>query len=103
MLGVGYTIHVDGAPPPAALTAAIQRVEVETSVDEASAFRIRLGVVRNGAGDWTVLQDDVFRPLTRVTIKVRAGGDRDQTLINGFVLGEDATYSDEPGRSALDV
>ena len=47
------------------------------SIEAASVFRMRLGIAQTDLGDWTVLQEDLFRPLVPVTIRVGVGRDPD--------------------------
>jgi hypothetical protein len=110
MLG-GVTITLlFGTPPlpaPAALINALQRVEIETSTDLAGMFRLRYGLAQSPGTDWDLVgqlyQDTLFRPFTPVQVRVKVGIDFPQTLINGYVAGEQAVYDDRGGNSAIEI
>lgn len=72
------------------------------SVEVASVFRLRIGIAQTSTG-WSVLEDDLFTPLLPVAIKLKADSGPSQTLINGFVNSQNVTYSDDPGKSVLEV
>lgn len=103
MTAIMYMLTVGGSPASAELVNAIRQVQVETSTAMASVFRITVGIGATAAGDWTILQDDVFKPRTAVGIRVQVGSKAAQALINGYVSGLEASYSDQPGESTLDV
>jgi len=100
-----FSILIDGKPPPAGVMDAIQEVEVDSSIDLASMFRIRIGIVQTegGRSDWSVLARDVFKPLQALTVGVHLDATGGTTLINGYVSGLVATFADEAGRSTLEV
>jgi hypothetical protein len=104
MLGVTYTILTAGAAPlPAPLVEAIQKIEIETSIDMASVFRIRLGITQTAFGDWSILFEDIFKPLLPLQIRVKTGLLPPRTIMNGFVSAQEVIYDDEAGSSALEV
>jgi hypothetical protein len=89
------------APPP--VIDAVQEIEVEASTEMASAFRLRLGIARNDLGDYTLLFEDIFRPLLPVGIRLSNPLGVPEALINGYVSGQNVTFSDEPGSAVLEV
>src|SRR6266581_1958943 len=104
MLEVTYTILIAGATPlPAPLVEAIQKIEIETSIDMASVFRIRFGITQTAFGDWSILFEDIFKPLLPLQIRVKTGLLPPMTVINGFVASQEVMYADEAGGSALEV
>src|SRR6266545_5919856 len=91
------------APAPSEVVEAIQSIEVESSIDEASVFRLRIGISPAFPGDWTVLREDLFRPLLPVGVRVLAGIGVPESIINGYVAEQSVVYADEPGESVLEV
>jgi hypothetical protein len=110
MLG-GITITLlFGTPPvpaPAALINAMQRIEIETSTELASMFRMRFGMNQSPGTDWDLVgqqyQDTLFRPFTPVQIRIKVGIDFPQAIINGYVAGEQVIYDEVGGNSAIEV
>ena len=83
---------------------AIEEIDVEMSIEAASVFRLKLGIAQTDLGDWTCSQEDLFRPLVPVTVRVGVGASPiPEALINGYVSDSSVTYSDEPGGSTLEV
>jgi len=64
MGGAGYTLLVGPAPAPEPLVEAIQQIDVECTLEEASVLRIEFGIAATKLGDWSILDLDPFRPLT---------------------------------------
>jgi hypothetical protein len=108
--GVTYTV-LFGLPPvvplPEPLLTALQKVEVETSTEMASVFRLRFRMARTDFGDWDVImpqyEELFFRPLTRVQIRVKVGVAIPQAIINGYVTHQQVLYDDEGGASAMEI
>ena len=64
--------------------------------------RIKLGISATETGDWTVLEDDPFRPLAPISIKLQVDdAGLPETLLNGYVSSLDATWGEGPGASKL--
>jgi phage protein D len=92
------------APAPPPVVDAVEEIVVESSLESASVFRIRLGIAQNDLGDWRFLQEDLFRPLTPVTVRVAVGAvPIPEALLNGYVAKQDVTYADEAGSSTLEI
>lgn len=100
---VSFTLLIAFAPALPAVLDAVQEIEVEASIDMASMFRLKLGIARTPIGDWSVLQEDLFRPLVPVSIRVQTGVGIPEAIINGYVSGQQVTYSDTPGQATLEV
>ena len=56
------------AIPRKAMEYGLKQIEVETSIDRASIFRLTFELSQSPIGDWDLLQFDIFRPLVPVTI-----------------------------------
>ncbi len=107
--GVTYTVLM-GLPPlplPPPLLNALQKIEVETSTEMASVFRLRFGMARTDFGDWDVImpqyEELFFRPMTPVQIRVKVGIDIPKAIINGYVTHQQVLYDDEGGASAMEI
>jgi len=101
--GAGYTLLIAMAPAPAPLVDALQELEIETSLDVASVFRLRFGITKTEIGDWSILDLDPFRPFVPVQIRIQRGLGVPEAVINGFVSEQNVTYGAEPGSSTLEV
>jgi hypothetical protein len=107
--GVTYTVLI-GLPPlplPEPLLSALQKVEIETSTEMASVFRLRFGLSRTDFGDWDLLmpqyEETLFRPLTPVQLRVKIGIDIPNAVINGYITNQRVMYDDEGGGSAMEI
>jgi hypothetical protein len=107
--GISYTVLM-GQPPlpiPTPLLDALQKIEVETSTEMASVFRLRFGISQTGFGDWDLLmpqyEDLFFRPMTPVQIRVKIGLDIPKAIINGYVTNQTVLYDDEGGASVMEL
>jgi hypothetical protein len=100
---IAYTLLIGFAPALPEVVAAMQEIQVEASLDEASMFRLRLGIAQTASGDWSVLALDLFRPLVPVSIRVQTGLGAPEAIINGYVSQQHVTYAEEPGQSVLEV
>jgi phage protein D len=101
--GITYTLLLGFAPAPPELLDAVEEIEVDSSLEEASVFRLKLGIAATESGDWSVLEDDPFRPLAPVSIKLQTDTGLPETLLNGYVSSLDAAYGEGPGESSLEV
>jgi hypothetical protein len=107
--GVSTTLLI-GLPPlpaPPPLVEALQKIEIETSTDVASAFRLRFGLTQSAGLDWDLVgpqyEETLFRPFMPVQIRVKVGIDIPETIINGYISGQQVLYDDDGGGSALEV
>jgi phage protein D len=103
MAGLGYTLTINRAAAPGKVVDAIQRLEVDDSIDRASAFRIRLAIGSTTGGDWSLVGDKLFPPLTRVGVRVELGGGQSEHLITGYVTAATAMFDEDPGNAYLEV
>jgi hypothetical protein len=91
------------APAPPPVIDAVQEVVVETSLDVAGAFSIRLGIGLNQLGDYGLLMLDPFKPGLPIGIRIGTGVvPVPMAVINGFASGQRASWA-EGGKSALTV
>jgi phage protein D len=104
MPALSFTLELDGAPAPAPLLAALQRIEVEDHAELADMLRLRfaLGVQERSSG-WTLLDDDYFPRLANLCVKVNLGRGPAQLLANAYVIETRAEFANAPGQSTLEV
>lgn len=76
----------DGTASSAALTEALQSVEVEENVDGPSAMTVTMPVNRTSSGDLTFVDDGSFAPYTPVAVVLQAGRFATQCVFDGYVL-----------------
>jgi hypothetical protein len=103
LLPAYFVVQVAFAPLPQPFMTALREIEVETSVGQASTFRLHFDLSRNVFGDYDVLAFDIFRPLVPITIRVSAGLGIPSTIINGYVKDASLGASNDPGGSTLEV
>lgn len=101
--GAGVTLLIDHAPADAELVDALQELQVELALEEASAFSMRFGIEQTDAGDWSVLDQDPFKPLLPVQIRVQRGSGIPEAVLNGYVTEHHVDYSGTAGGSTLSV
>lgn len=104
MPAVSSTLLIDGTPVSPEILGSIQQLEVEDHADMADMLRIRLatGVRQDGSG-WTVLDDDLFARLTKLTVVLTVGSGPAETLIESYVIENETEFSNQPGQSLLNV
>ncbi|HEY44895.1 MAG TPA: phage late control D family protein [Anaerolineae bacterium] len=103
MPDITYTLLIDDAPASPEVMEGVQEIHVENGGDMADIFRIRIALGMTDRGDWTTLQDDRFKPLTPVTIRVQVGIGPSEPLISGYVTSNRVSINNEPGQSSLEI
>ena len=98
-----FTVLVGFAPLPAPFIEALEQIQVETAISQASIFRLRFELSKTITGDWDVLEFNIFRPLVPITIQVNLGLGLSETIINGYVHSSDLGNRNEPGQSSFEV
>jgi phage protein D len=101
---ISYALLVDGNPIDPEDLAAVRQIDVEDHADLADIMRLAVGIaVRDDGAGWTVLDDDLFGRLRRLTVTVTVGSGQAETLLHAHVVETRADLSSEPGRSMLRV
>jgi len=104
MPNVSYSLFINDLPAGPDLLAAIRQIEVEDHADMADMVRLQVVIgIKDGCSGWSVVDDDVFRRLTKLRIDVTIGSGRPETLINAYVVETNATFANQPGSSILNV
>lgn len=98
-----FTIQVAFAPMPVPFFQALREIDIETSIGQASIFRLHFDLSRNLFGDYDALAIDIFRPMMPVKISVAAGLPVPQVLINGYIKDAQLSAGAAPGTSRLEV
>jgi phage protein D len=99
---VGFLLQIAFAPAPQPLVEAVEEIVVDSSLDEASALRVRFGIAQTDLGDWTILTEDLLRPLVPLTVRVQTSV-LPEALITGYVATQRVVYGDVAGTSTLEV
>ena len=92
-----FTVQVAFAPLPVPFFQALREIEVETSIGQASVFRLHFDLSRTTLGDFDALAIDIFRPMLPVKISIAAGVPVPQVLINGYILDSQVHAAGSPG------
>lgn len=100
--GAGYTLLIALVPAPEPIVEAIQQIDLECSIDQASVLRIRFGITATEIGDWSILDLDPFRPLVPLQLRLQRGVAPPEALINAFVTQHRVSYG-EGGGSTLEL
>lgn len=98
-----FMVQLGFAPLPPFIANALAEIEVETSIEGASMFRLHFDLSRSFLGDFDALVVDLFRPLVPVRISLSFGLGLPTTLINGFIRDIALTVGNEPGTARLEV
>lgn len=103
MTDVSFTLLIDDLPVVPDLLATIQQIEVEDHADMADMLRLRLATgVREDNSGWTMVDDDQFRRLTNLKLKVTINGTV-EPLIDAYIIEISADFSNQPGQSVLNI
>jgi phage protein D len=104
MPAITYTLLIDGTPAATELLAAVQQIEVEEDAQLAAMLRLQLAiaVLEDGSG-WSLLDDEAFGRLKRISLLASVGSGSPQPLIDAYVIETNATFSNQPGQSSLEV
>jgi phage protein D len=101
---ISYALLVDGSPVDAEVLAAIRQIDVEDHAELADIMRLAVGIgVREDGAGWTVLDDDLFSRLRRLTVTVAVGSGQAETLLHAHVVETRTELSGQPGQSVLRV
>lgn len=100
---LGYMLQVAGVPAPAPILEAVQEIEVESSLEEASLLRVRFCIDQTPVGDWSILERDPFRPLIPLGVRVQRGLGPPEAIVNGYVTDQAVSYGTGSGSSTLEV
>lgn len=98
-----FSVQVAFAPMPMPFFQALRAIDIETSIGQASIFRLHFELSRNSFGDFDALAIDIFRPMMPVKISIAAGLPIPQVLINGYIKDAWLSAGDAPGTSRLEV
>lgn len=101
---IGYSLKVNGQPASADVLNAMRRVDMEDHASMAAMLRLRLAVaVKEDGSGWTLLDDELFTRLSKITLSVTVGSGPAVPLIEAYVVEVDTDFSTEPNGSMLTV
>jgi phage protein D len=103
MQAIAYTLEIDGAPATPELLSAMVQLEIEDHADMADMLRMQISVaVRDDGAGWSFVDDDLFKRLANIAVKIRIGNDS-VALIDAYVIEVQTNFSNDPGSSVLEV
>jgi len=101
---IGFSLNVNGQPASANVLNAMRRVEMEDHVSMAAMLRLRLAIaVKEDGSGWTLLDDDLFTRLAKISLSVTIGNGPAVPLIDAYVIEVDTNFTTEPNGSLLTV
>jgi hypothetical protein len=101
---IAYTLYIDDEPAPESLIDVIQHLEVEDHADMADMVRLSVAIsIRDGCGSWNVVDENIFKRLTKLRINVNVGSGKTEPLIEAYVTETNADFANQPGQSLLNV
>lgn len=104
MTAVSLVLLRGMAPAPRDVIDALQELVVETTLDGAGSFRLRLGTRQTPGGDWPLLDPDIFPPLEPVRVGLIVGANPLPTFVLvGYVATQSVVYSETPGGSSVEI
>jgi len=101
---IAYTLYIDDEPAPQSLIDVIHHLEVEDHADMADMVRLSVAIsIRDGCCSWNVVDEDIFKRLTKLRINVNVGSGKTEPLIEAYVTETNADFANQPGQSMLNV
>lgn len=81
-----YRILFDGQPAEEAVYRAVVSLDVEESIELPGAIELSLAVTTDGAGDYTFINDDSFKPYAALAVEVELEEGDTECIFEGVVL-----------------
>ena len=97
-----YKIEINGSPAPPDIVSIIASIEVEDNGPIAVIFRFKIPISSTPDGDWSIVAEDFFKPLTEFHIAVKIGSNV-ESLIIGYVTDHKIHFDTNPDASYLEV
>lgn len=94
MTAVTLVLLINDSPAPTGVLDALQELTVETCVDGAGSFRLRLGLAPGDSGSWPLLDTSLFPPGAGVRIGVAIDSPLPSFLLVGYVASVSVVYGD---------
>lgn len=103
MPGTSFTLLLGMAPAPPDVLGAVQEIQIETALEEASILRLQLSIAPTPTGDWSLLLEDYFRPLVPISVRLQQGTGLPQAIINGYAFSQQVVFGEATGTATLEV
>jgi phage protein D len=104
MAEVAYSIFIDDMPATEDLLNVIQSVEFEDHAEMSDMLRLTVAIaVKDGCVGWSVIDDNTFHRLAKIRVNVNVGSGQTEPLVEAYVTESNATFSNQPGQSILNV
>jgi phage protein D len=94
MTSIVLTLLVDNSPAPTSVQGVLQEITVETCVDSAGSFRLRLGLAPGDDGGWPLLDQSLFPPGASVRIGIAVDRPNPAFLLVGYVAAQSVVFGD---------
>ncbi|MGW4891780.1 phage late control D family protein [Kitasatospora sp. NPDC004240] len=104
MTAVTVVLLLGTGPAPAEVVDALQELVVETTLDSAGTFRLRLGTGLSPRGEWPLLDAERFAPGQGVRIGAVIGaGPLPVFLFAGYAATRSVVYGETTGGSSVEI
>ncbi|MGW7018089.1 phage late control D family protein [Streptomyces decoyicus] len=104
MTAVSLLLLIDNAPASAKVIDAIQELLVETTLDTAGSFRLRLATRQTPTGEWPLLGPSVLPPGAGVKVGAVLGvSPLPVFLFAGYVATQSVVYGETAGGSSIEI
>ena len=98
MTAVQLTMLINNSPAPSSVLDALHELTVETSVDSAGSFRLRLGIAPGDSGSWPLLDPALFRPRADFLLRVHGQSMREADIHDRDILAVHRTAQASNGQ-----
>ena len=99
-----YELSLGGQPAAPGFYDAIRSLEVTERSSGASSFVLRLGIVRDANGEWTLAEDAAFELLSEIGVELGfAGGSALEPVLRGYVTRTALRLAADPQDAVFEV
>jgi len=103
MTATSLTLLINSSPAPTSVLDAMQELTIESSVDAASTFRLRLGLAPGTGGDWPLLDPSLFAPGAKVQCGIAVGSPAPTFIHVGYVASQSVSYGDGQSVPSVEI
>lgn len=104
MPAVSYRLSIEEKAASPALLDRIQRIEIEEHAEMADMLRLEMAIaVKEDESGWTVVDEGLFSEQGLLQVAVQVGPAPPKLILDAFVIETNASFSNEPGTSTLEV
>jgi phage protein D len=103
MAATQYKVTLDGKPLAADVLGLLVRLEVRESDSEATVAALRFVLAQRSNGELSPLDDDLFQPLSALSVAMTATGDALEHLFAGYVTHVRPHFENVPAACYVEV